>query len=231
MRTLIVLSALTLVAAVVLTACASTENNPTRADLEFIDHLKANLIEQDVFVEKSASSSEVFRVSAAEREQFLDSPIYATAKGVKHDPRNPEAAGPYAKGKSLEMTLGRWLSARGSGSYACNGGKGTVDVTFENLVPDGIYTMWYVFIPMPPTEPPSSLLLPLGARDGSQSVFRSDAQGHVDHVVTFEPCLQLSGVQLATALAIAWHSDGKTYGSLPGSFGDKTHVHLFTRLP
>ena len=37
--------------------------------------------------------------------------------------------------------------------------------------------------------------------------------------------------QLAAVLAIAYHSDGKTYGVLPGPFGQKTHVQLFTMLP
>ena len=37
--------------------------------------------------------------------------------------------------------------------------------------------------------------------------------------IKFEHCLQLSNSQLASGIAIAMHSDGKTYGPDPGPFG------------
>jgi hypothetical protein len=43
--------------------------------------------------------------------------------------------------------------------------------------------------------------------------------------------LQGSGSQLAEGLAIAYHSDGKTYGSTMGPAGEVAHVHLFLLLP
>ncbi len=36
---------------------------------------------------------------------------------------------------------------------------------------------------------------------------------------------------LAARLAIAWHSDGKTYGALPGKFSPHSHVQLYVGLP
>jgi len=41
----------------------------------------------------------------------------------------------------------------------------------------------------------------------------------------------LSGDQLMSGVAIALHSDGRTYGSEPGAFGKVAHVQLFAMLP
>ena len=84
----------------------------------------------------------------------------------------------------------------------------------------------------PPTQPFTGFLdLPIGNRDGSQSVFTTDADGNANFEVRFETCLQMTERQIAALLAIAYHSDGKTYGVLPGPFGQVTHVQLFTMLP
>lgn len=92
--------------------------------------------------------------------------------------------------------------------------------------------MWHYFIAWPPTDPfIGTYDLPVGARDGSESVFQADGQGQAVVKRTFKPCLQLTGEHLAAGLAIAWHSDGKTYGPLPGKFSTKSHVHMYTDLP
>ena len=61
--------------------------------------------------------------------------------------------------------------------------------------------------------------------------FRADAEGRALFKRTITPCLQLSGEQLISELAIAWHSDGKTHGSLPGEFSTVTHVQMYVPLP
>jgi hypothetical protein len=198
--------------------------------LQFVNHLQAKLPEQDVFIEKVAGSGEVYRVTPADND--MKAPLYAASDTVKHDPFDAKANGPYKKGRALGITLGQWLAATGSGTYRCASGQGTVQLSFKKLVPNGVYTVWYAFLPMPPTQPFTGTLdLPLGARDGSQNSFKSDAQGTATYRVATKPCLQLTGDQLVAMLAIAWHSDGKTYYSDPGAFGLATHVQLFTMLP
>ena len=200
--------------------------------LQFVNHLQAQLPEQDVFVEKVAGSGQVFRLMDAEKAQYLNNPVFSSAKAVDHNPFDPAANGPYRKGKALGMTLKQWLSAKGSGEYACANGQGTLKASFSSLVPSGVYTFWYSFLPMPPTQPfTGSLDLPLGARDGSQSGLKADADGKATYSTSFKPCLQLSGTQAATLIALAWHSDGKTYGSRPGAFGSATHIQVFSMLP
>ncbi len=224
--------ALSLVLAGVLAVGSLAQANPAgmTIKLQFVNHLQAKLPEQDVFIEKTAGSGEVYRVTAADKD--MNAALYATATATRHNPFDPKAVGPYKKGQALGLTLGQWLAATGSGTYACASGQATVQASFRKLVPDSVYTVWYFFLPMPPTQPFTGTLdLPLGARDGSQNMFKSDAQGKAVYKATFKPCLTLSGEQLASGLAVAWHSDGKTYSSDAGPFGLTTHVQIFMLLP
>jgi hypothetical protein len=36
---------------------------------------------------------------------------------------------------------------------------------------------------------------------------------------------------MVAGLAIAYHSNGDTYGALPGAFGLNSHIQLMTMLP
>ena len=115
---------------------------------------------------------------------------------------------------------------------AGTGVEAALDLEFSGLVPNGVYTMWHAFVALPPTTPFSGFLdIPLGARDGSESVFRADEHGNASFKHTFKPGLQMSGNWLTSLLAINYHSDGKTYGGLPGKFGLNAHVPLFSMLP
>jgi len=205
-------------------------SNPVKVDLTFATHLDADMAEQDVFVERTPGSGEVFRPTKADHEGTAA--VYAAATPKAHQPFDPEAVGPYRKGASLGFSLADWLGANGSGTYSCVDGVGTIDVTFDGLVPNGVYTMWHFFMAAPPTDPfIGTYDLPFGKRDGNDSVFTADAEGHVRFQKTTAPCLQLSGEQLMAGLAIAWHSDGETYGAEPGDFGKVSHVQLFLGLP
>ena len=87
-------------------------------------------------------------------------------------------------------------------------------------------------MPAPPTEPFTGTLdIPVGERDGSQSVFTTDKEGKAKVDIRFERCLELGNDQLMSGLAIAYHSDNKTYASSAGPFGKASHVQLFAMLP
>lgn len=198
--------------------------------LTFMFHIDEDLTEQDVFIERVPGSGEVYRPTGATKD--MDAPLYAAAAPVPHTPLQTENTGPWPKGKPLGITLGEWFSAKGAGTYSCENGVGKVNIAFENLVPNGVYTMWHDFAVWPPTDPFLGFYdLPFGARDGSENTFRADAEGRAQFVRTITPCLQLSGEQLISELAIAWHSDGKTHGSLPGEFSTATHVQMYVPLP
>ena len=189
-----------------------------------------DLPEQDVFIERRPGSGQVFRVTQSDHD--MNAPLFSAATPVKHNPFDPAAVGPHPKGEPLDMTLGDWLRHRGTGRYTCSKGTGELDIEFSGLVANGVYTLWHTFIALPPTKPFSGTLdLPLGARDGSESVFRADANGEAAFVHRFMPCLQLSDVWTSAMLALNWHSDGNTYGADPGAFGYNAHVPLFVMLP
>lgn len=198
--------------------------------LTFMFHIDEGMAEQDVFIEKVPGSGEVWRPTAATK--TMDAPLYAPAEPVEHTPLQTDNVGPWRKGKPLGITLGQWFAAKGAGRYTCEDGVGVLDVSFENLVPNGVYTMWHDFFVWPPTDPfIGTYDVPFGARDGSENIFVADASGTARFNRTIKPCLQLSGEQLISELAIAWHSDGKSYGHEPGEFSTKTHVHMYVPLP
>lgn len=197
--------------------------------LEFIDHISAEMIEQDVYIDKM-SDGKVFRVTKDDYSEYSDETVYRTAAPVEHAPMDPEKVGPYDAGAPLDFTLGDWLSASGEASLTCDGEKGQLNASFSGLVPGGLYTMWNFFAGQN-LEKFHTYDLPLGAPDGSQSAFRADDKGNAIYEATFEPCLQGTSPQLMAGLAIAYHSDDMTHGYEPGPMGNKSHVQLFTMLP
>ncbi len=206
--------------------------NPRPIKLTFIGHLKAGLIEQDVYVEKKPGTGKVYRVQPSEKDAYLEAEVFTVREPKHHDPFDVGSTGPVAKGRPLGMKLSKWLSAKGTATYVCNAGCGKLNASFANLVPNATYTMWYFFMSAPPTVPFNGTLdVPLGNRDGSQSIFKTDANGRAVVDITFEHCLQMSDSQLMSGLAIAYHSDGHTYGGSPGPFGQASHGQLFAMLP
>ena len=211
-------------------AADTVYDQPVTFDLSFVLHVEQDLPEQDVFIERDPGTGQVYR--ATKGDLILSQPVYASASPLEHDPFSAEALGPHPKGEPLGMDLGSWLEAEGQGRYQCKDGEGYLDVAFAGLVPEGVYTMWHFFMAMPPTDPfIGTYDLPIGARDGSQSIFQAEADGKARFERTFKPCLQLTGEHLMSGLAIAYHSDGETYGPLPGDFGNKSHIHLYLALP
>ncbi|MEZ4425300.1 MAG: hypothetical protein R3E98_18015 [Gemmatimonadota bacterium] len=209
---------------------SATPDTATSIELAFATHLDMDLPEQDVYLERAPGSGEVFRVTKGDHD--LAAPLYKAARPAPHDPFNPDAVGPLPKGAPLGLTLGEWLRHQGSGRYTCQEGEGTLDLRFSGLVPNGVYTLWHAFIAIPPPVPFTGTLdLPLGARDGSESAFRADADGSASFHHRFRPCLQMSDVWTTSMIAVNYHSDGRTWGGHPGQFGYNAHIPLFVMLP
>ena len=216
------------------TKVAAAAKKPAQKDISFeiafVTHLDKNLPEQDVYIERVKGSGEVFRVTPGDND--MSAPLYKVAVETEHDPFNEDAVGPHEKGEAMGFTLGEWLKHRGTGTYTYKNGKGHLKLAFSGLVPGGVYTMWHAFTAFPPTDRfQGTLDLPLGARDGTESVFTADANGTAEFEHTFRPGLQLSESWTTSMLAINYHSDGKTYGGRPGAFGTVAHIPLFVMLP
>jgi len=185
--------------------------------------------EGDIKVEVAAED-QVVRVEGPQDEENLAKTVYASTTAQTYDPfkvgDNP--LGPFEKGESLGFTLGEWLSASGAGTYTVDGDTAKLEASFENLVPDSVYTIWCSRITFPPE--PEFVDEPCGAADGSENTFNSDEDGNADYSVELEP-LELSTEETATIITIAYHSDGETYGESAGDFGFNSHVQIFYLMP
>lgn len=229
-RLLTTVAAIGLMAGAAEAGPAGAYDAPVELDLTFVFHIDEDLAEQDVYVERVKGSGQVFRATRADRD--MAQPLYTLDRPMSHDPFDPEAVGPYPMGRELGLTLGEWFEAKGEGRYACEDGEGRIDVAFENMIPNATYTMWHFFTAWPPTDPFNGTYdVPIGSRDGEQSVFVADEAGGARFQRTFKPCLQLSGEHLVSGLGVAWHSDGRTWGSDPGEFPTQSHIQLYVMLP
>ncbi|MEX1021301.1 MAG: hypothetical protein WDZ49_16690 [Litorilinea sp.] len=218
--------------ATMLSACTgivAIEPQPQVMALEAFTHLALGMAEQDVFIERVAGSGQVERIIPGEEADMMRLPIYAAGELVEHDlfgtGENP--LGPYANGMALGMTLGEWLSATGHGSYTVTGERAKIELTFEKLVPNGIYTAWCSRVSFPPNI--EVVDIACGAADGSENVFMADAEGNA-HFELELAALPPSSPETVSTIAIAYHSDGNTYGPYPGDFGLNSHVHLAAPL-
>jgi hypothetical protein len=200
----------------------------------FATHITMGLPEQDVFVNHNgAPTDQVFRlgVNDAKDAAVLGQQVYASSSVQGHDPfgmgGNP--MGPYPAGEALGFTMGQWLSAGGTVTYSCAGGQSSVSGKLNNLVPGGQYTVWHTRLTFPPNV--NVVDRPLGAADGSQNGFKADAAGNGSFNVSFTGCLEETTKETATLIVTAYHSDGRTYGAVPGDFGRVTHVQNIAMLP
>lgn len=196
--------------------------------LEFASFSEVGMVEQDVFV--SDDKGGVKRIPPANVAEMQDTAIFATTTSPPFEPLNLNPDERYPKGRDLGLTLAEWLGASGKGRYMCDSGRATVEIAFRGLVPNGVYTMWNFIDAEPPTDPWQTILVPLGARDGSQATFHADENGAAAYKAVFEPCLELTATQTVTGLAAAWHVDGKTYGASPGDLGVVTFSQLMAPL-
>lgn len=200
--------------------------------LTFMNHIEANMPEQDVFIMSKDNSGKVIRVEGdgAKEANNLSQEVYAAEAAVEHDPfkvgENP--LGPFPKGEKLGFTLQKWLDAKGKGKYSVEGNKAELDIMFEKLAPGGVYTVWCSRIKLPPD--PKVVDKPCGAPDGSENVFKADAEGDASFKLTM-PLLEESTASEVAVIALSYHSDAKTYGADPGAFGKNSHVHIFYIFP
>lgn len=184
----------------------------------------------DKTVEKEAAN--VVRIEGDEAKDpgNLAKSVYASSEAVPHDPfkvgENP--MGPFPRGKSLGFTLQQWLDASGIGVYGVDDNNAQMELSFQKLVPDGLYTVWCSRMKMPPE--PMIEDHPCGAENGTENVFKADAQGNGAFKLKLKT-LPLSTNETAEVLAIAYHSDGQVHGANPGDFGLNSHVQLFYVIP
>jgi hypothetical protein len=185
-----------------------------------INAIQAEMPAQDVYLD--AGNGQVVRPTAVNAET-LAQPLYRSAVEVELDLYEPPFdTGPYPKGEPLGFTLADWVASKGQGTYTLKGDRAVIDLTFDNLVSDGVYTIWCLVWNFKETVSE----VPCGAPDGSENTFTTDANGHGEitiEVDAFPPSTE----EAINGIAIAYHSDGKTWGSTVGPHGLEAHVQMF----
>jgi hypothetical protein len=218
-------------AALLLSACQPVK--PQRAQqvpLQLVSHVAAGMAEQDVYVARVENAGEVFRLTGEKVGSYLDAPVYAAQEAIEHDlfDLGDNPLGPYPQGVPLGFTLGEWLAAGATGSYTVQGEQATLDLTFTRLVPLSVYMVWCATVNTPPNV--SIVDKPCGAADGSENVFVADSNGNATFRLTMPPLVETTDTSLQV-IAAAYHSDGKSYGALPGDFGLNSHVQIAAVIP
>ncbi len=216
-------------------ACGDEDKSPFETaesqPLGFVTHVDVNLIEQDVFVVGENDAS-VVRVTAADLDPAtMAAPIYAADQAIPHDPFGLGAApmGPFGRGLRLGPTLEQWLAATGDAVYdVSTDGRVRLEGQFENLVADGVYTLWCSRLRFPPNV--SIVDMPCGELDGSTNTVVADAEGRLTFSIDTWVMPETT-VDEINVVALAWHSDGRTWGPSPGDFGLNSHVQIIAMFP
>jgi hypothetical protein len=119
-----------------------------------------------------------------------------------------------------QLTLGEFVTAKGTASVKCIN-KGTHSVLhFSGLLPNGVYTAWLVFVD------PSGVLLgagALGTTNPIENFFTASPSGEGQlSVTTPEQNLSIVGqvgacwLDVPAEVHLAYHSDNQTHGPEPG---------------
>ncbi len=197
-------------------------------NLFFVNHILAGMAEQDVFL--ATDDGMVQRIPGDVPLASIGQPLYTTAEAQEHDPfalsENP--LGPFEMGSEMGITLGNWLKAGGTGTYTVDGDVAQIELVLNNLVPNGVYTAWCSVAILPPEVMITDLAC--GADDGSENTFTANEQGNATFSVSTDALPPTTETSLSM-VALAYHSDGNTYGAHPGDFGANSHVHILAVIP
>ena len=152
------------------------DDMPKQVELQFVVHPQAGMVEQDVYME--TENGLVARIPAEEVEANLDTPLFTSATARRHDPFAiyEDTMDAVEMGTELGFTLGDWVSPTGEGTYTVMGDHAEVDISLQNLVPDGVYTVWCATANTPPNF--RIVDIPCGNSYGTENVVVADGDGN-----------------------------------------------------
>jgi hypothetical protein len=122
-------------------------------------------------------------------------------------------------GVSLDLTWGEWTAPSATSLMRVSGGHSDADITLTGLVPNGVYSVFYVTLG-PDSEnalcPNVERALPFTSTAKRQTPDRSSFVALPDGTATYSG--RVDGDLLAATqvfIELVYHADGQTYGSLP----------------
>ncbi|MEL6273104.1 MAG: hypothetical protein AAFR22_25080, partial [Chloroflexota bacterium] len=112
-----------------------------------------------------------------------------------------------------------WLTAWGFvTAEAAEDGALAVNVFASNLVPEGVYTLWGVNMGLVGMD-----VAPAGGAENNAFTASEAGTATISVTIPAEESYEM--------LALAYHSDGQTYGDNPGAMGEVTFTHLMGAFP
>lgn len=107
-----------------------------------------------------------------------------------------------------------WTRASGTAEVVeQRGSEDTIRLTAEGLVPDSIYTIWWVT--------PRIIGMDMGPGGGvPQNAFTADHEGRAEARIT------VPSDNTYRMMVVAYHADHKLHGDEPGEMGDVTFEHI-----
>lgn len=117
------------------------------------------------------------------------------------------------------MTEEQWMQASGDARVvSTENGQATVELQASGLVPEGLYTIWWVT--------PQTLGMDMGPGGGTPAnEFTADSEGNASTTITV-PADNTYGM-----IVVAYHADDQTHGEVPGEMGEVTFEHLMGAWP
>jgi len=136
---------------------------------------------------------------------------------LKPAPVQPEAHNEHLGGIPEAISSAYWNSASGR-AILCSwqNGQGEIAVTAENLVPQGVYTAWFITDRGPYPAAPQGAEFTADGWDPNRLVVNKDGTlnyyiAHLDYD-PFKGIPHEGGVARITAIVLAYHPDGQTHG-------------------
>lgn len=208
---------------------AQSDEARTTVDLAFVNHIQAGLPEQDVhFLTEDGLA---MRLDVIHPMSVLYQNMVGVTESYPQDPFRISDAplGPYEAGEDLGFTAMEWLAGTGTGTYYANHTTASLELSFENLLPNAVYSIWCTRVTLPPEFTVTHTAC--GLIDGSDGVFTTDAEGNGAITITEVSPLEPSSDTARSAITVFYHSDGMTHGYTPGEYGVNTHFQLLSMLP
>lgn len=173
-------------------------------------------------VSTTATAGAARRGDTADAVETFERDVYEIVGSTLRNPgpsTSPGAPLFNVAGVALDLTWGQWGGAAASSTMRVSGRHTDADLVLSGLVPNGVYSVFYVTIG-PDSENPLCLnverALPFTSANRHQQPDRSSFVASADGGATYSG--RVDGDLLGATqvfLEVIYHFDGQTYGSLP----------------
>ncbi len=146
-------------------------------------------------------------------------PAVSFAQGTSEEMKQVELMAADKSGVPEGVAEDQWMQASGEARVvSAENGQATIEFEATELVPDGLYTLWWVT--------PQTIGMDMGRAGGTPgNEFTADAQGNASTTISV-PADNTYGM-----MVVAYHANNQTHGDMPGEMGEVTFEQLMGPWP